>query len=766
MGRWVFLFFCLITSVSPAQQRPRVALVLSGGAAKGLAHIGVLKALQENNIPVDCIVGTSMGAVVGASYAAGISVTEIESIFASPEFQRWVNGGIDQKYNSYFRKDQGGPSFLSLRLSLDSTFNLTLNSTLAQDIVVNYVLAEQLARPMAVAHNDFDSLFVPFRAMASDIITESEVMLDSGSLSDAVRASMAVPMFYEPIKVNGHYLFDGGVYNNFPVNVALREFRPDYVIGVNVSSKIYDVYPEGEDEKIITNPLMYSLLDKSDPKDVPDSGVYIQPNLVGYTGFEFSRAPALIDSGYRQALRQMEEIKSKIPHRRTPEEVEAARSAFTARAPRLIVNKLTYNGFSRGQRMFLDREFKVHKKDTLTAEEVRTGYYGLVTDEYFSRLYPGFPYDPQSGRFAFHLRNRPRHNFQLDVGGVIATRDVSDIYLGVNFYNFTRALIKARAEFYAGHFYKSARLKSRIDFPFLESFYGEPDLVFNSWDFLESQDLLRPGSGATVLTRIDRSLGANAGFPMGRHYKAVLRGAWVNNDDRYINGNVLTSQDTLDHMKLYGLRSGIEFSSNTLNRKQYANAGHWYSFSFDWYSLTEEFTPGSSSVEPGFTVQQRDFFRIRVSLEQYFRKGFYSSGYQFTAVHSNQPAFTNFMGSLINSPSYYPLADSRTLFLQNFRALTFVAGGWRNVFTLRKSLDLRLEAFLFKPFDLIIEEPVQRAAVAADFGSLFFSGTANLVLHSAIGPVSLSFNYYDDPENQFGVLLHVGYLLFNRTSLE
>jgi NTE family protein len=766
MRRWIIVFLLLINITSLAQDRPRVALVLSGGAAKGLAHIGVLKALHENGIPIDCIVGTSMGAVVGGTYAAGLPVSEIEAIFSSRDFQFWVTGVIDERYNSYFRKDPGGASFVSLRLSLDSTFNLTLNSTLVQDIVVNYLLAERLAQPIAVAHNDFDSLFVPFRAMASDIITESEVMLDSGSLSDAVRASMAVPMFYEPIKVNGHYLFDGGVYNNFPVNVALREFRPDYVIGVNVSSKIYDVYPEGEDEKIIANPLMYSLLDKSDPKDVPESGVYIQPNLVGYTGFEFSKALALIDSGYRQALRQMDEIKSKIPVRRTPGEVETARSSFTARLPEFGVRTLTYEGFTRGQKMFLDREFNMHKNRTLTAEEVRAGYYGLVTDEYFSRLYPRFPYDPGSGQFAFHLRNRPRHNFQLDVGGVIATRDVSDIYLGVNFYSFTRALIKARAEFYAGHFYKSARVKSRIDFPFLQSFYVEPDFLFNSWDFLESQDLLSPGSTATVLTRIDRSMGANAGFPMGRHYKAVVRGAWVNNDDRYINGNVLTSQDTLDHLKLYGFRAGLEFSSNTLNRKQYANAGRLYSFSFDWYSLTEEFTPGSSSVEPGFNVQKRDYYRIRISLEQYFRKGIYSSGYQFTAVHSNQPAFTNYMGSLVNSPAYYPLADSRTLFLQNFRGLTFVAGGWRNVFTLRKSLDFRLEAYLLKPFDLIVEEPGQRAAVGADFESLFFSGTANLVLHSAIGPVSLSFNYYDDPENQFGVLLHVGYLLFNRTSME
>ncbi len=767
MFRAAIVFLILGTNTLFAQERPRVALVLSGGAAKGLAHIGVLKALQENDIPIDCIVGTSMGAVVGASYAAGISVKEIDSLFASREFQEWVNGTIDRQYNSYFRKEEPGPSFFTLKLSLDSTFNLTLNSTLVRDIVVNYLLTERFAQPLAVARENFDSLFVPFRAMASDIITENEVILSKGSLSDAVRASMAVPMFYEPIKVNGHYLFDGGVYNNFPVKVALDECKPDYLIGVNVSSKIYDVYPEGEDEKIIANPLMYSLLDKSDPRDVPDStGVYIQPNLTGYTGFEFGKAQSMIDSGYSQTVRLMPEIKQKIPVRRSVHEVEAQRLQFIGKSPEFVVGGLTYVNFTKGQQLFLEREFKAHRKSLLKPEEIRAGYYSLVSDPYFSRLYPGFKFNPESGRFTFNLRNRPRNNFQLDVGGVIATRDVSDIYLGLNYYNFSRTLIKARAEFFAGHFYKSARLRTRLDFPFLGSFYIEPDLVYNSWDFFESQDLLNPEVEPTVLSRIDRSIGGNMGFPMGRHYKAVMRGAYVNNSDRYINGTLLSSTDTLDLMKLRGLRTGIEFSSNTLNRKQYANAGRHYIFSFDWYSLTEEFIPGSSSVASGSNVQGRDFFRIHMSLEQYFRRGIYSSGYQVTVLHSNQPLFSNYMGTLINSPSYFPLHDSRTIFLQNFRGMTFIAGGWRNVFSIRKSLDLRLEAYLFKPFEQVIEEPNQEAGLSANLGTLYFTGTANLVLHTAIGPVSLSFNYYDDPENQFGVLLHVGYLLFNRTSLD
>jgi NTE family protein len=155
-----------------------------------------------------------------------------------------------------------------------------------------------------------------------------------------------------------------------------------------------------------------------------------------------------------------------------------------------------------------------------------------------------------------------------------------------------------------------------------------------------------------------------------------------------------------------------------------------------------------------------------VTLEEYFRKGVYSSGYLVEGVFSNQPTFLNYFGSLINAPAFNPLQDSRTLLLQNFRAYNYVAGGWRNVFTLRKSLDFRLEGYLFKPFEALLQDEQQNVRLNDDIRNLYFIGSAGLVLHSSVGPISLSMNYYDDKENQLGVLLHVGFLLFHKTSMD
>src|SRR5258707_10507442 len=246
----------------------------------------------------------------------------------SKSFLDWVNGRIEEKNKYFYYRKEDEPSFLKLNLSLDSTFNVLFNTSIANDLSLNFALAQTLAQPASVSKNNFDSLFVPLRIMAADIFTQTQVELKDGVLSDALRATQTAPFFFNPIRVNGKYLFDGGVYNNFPVDVLQKTFKPDIIIGCNVSSKVYDQYPYGEDEKMISRSLLYMLLDKSDPGKIPASGIYIQPNLKEFSAFDFAKAKALIDSGYSQTMKQMPEIKLKIASRRTCEEVAEERNRF------------------------------------------------------------------------------------------------------------------------------------------------------------------------------------------------------------------------------------------------------------------------------------------------------------------------------------------------------------------------------------------------------------------------------------------------------
>ncbi len=756
----------LITLMTIPSFGQRVTLVLSGGGAKGLAHVGVIKALEENDIPVDFVVGTSMGGVIAGFYAAGYSSDEIEGIILSQEFQDWVNGKIDDKFEYYFYQSDIRPSIVSAEFSLDSAMRVAMTSSLASDLSLNFALAEKLAQPGENAGYNFDSLFVPARIVASDIFTQSEVILDSGSLSSALRTSLSVPFFYKPIRIKGKYLFDGGIYNNFPVDVANREFESDVIIGVNVSAKVFKEYPYQDDDRLLQQSLLFMLLDKSDPGRIPDSGIYIEPDLEGYTAFDFRKAEALIDSGYQATIRVMNDMKGKIPREESCTVRTEKRNAFAARNKPFIFKDIEFHGFNSKQKKYLSRLYGLHRKEVLSYEDIKKGYYKMVSEPFFRTMYPDIVYDNDTDGFALHLYGRPRSNLTAHVGGVIASRNISQAYLGTEYYYFDNYLLKLRLDVFAGSFYKSAQLRSRLNLSSFQPIYVEPELVYNQWDYIDSDDIFVKEKDPTVWNSTDRKYGLNIGFPVTNRFKGVIHGDWVNNDNNFGNDREINSIDTLDSQKIKGYRFGLEITSNTLNRRQYASDGYSIKVAFDYFDIEENYTPGSTSDIPNNIDDYHRWFRLKGSIEQYFSKGKYSTGYLAEAVFSNQPYFSNYMGTLINSPAFYPMQDSKTLLLQNFRGFNYVAGGVRNVFSVNNLLDIRLEGYFFKNIERLNS---QGDLSGSDFGfnnQVSFAATAGMVMHTPLGPVSLSANYYDDAENEFGILLHLGFLLHGDKSLE
>ncbi len=760
------VIWVLITQVVVAQ---KVALVLSGGAAKGIAHIGVLKALEENNIPIDYVVGTSMGGIVGGFYAAGYSPDEIEKLVLADDFLRWVRGMPERGHNYHYYGHDDAPDFVTLNLSLDSALAFQLNTSLASDVSLNFMLHEKLVQASAIAKGNFDSLLVPFRAVAAEVFTQSQVILRRGMLGSALRATQTVPFFYTPIRVEGKYLFDGGIYNNFPVDVAGKEFGPDVVIGSNVSSKIYKEYPYREDDKLIARSLLYMLLDNSDPADLDSTGIYIEPNVREYTSFDFSQAKALIDSGYRQTLRAMPEIKSKITAQRTPEEVASARARFYAQSQPLEFGALSFSSFNSKQRQYVRRIFNDKPGNhPLSMRDVKQGYFKLVSETYFNNVYPTMYFDTTVSVFRLHLAKRPQKNFRVDFGGVIASRNVSNVYLGLNYFYFNRALTHLYAGLQTGSFYQSVIANARLDFPFFGRFYLQPEVVYNGYDYLEVTDLVEKIT-PTVLKRFDRRATMKIGWPVGKAIKSGLFFTGFNNQDRYSNYKSFNSSDTLDVLNLSGYRTGVQFTSSTLDRKQYASSGSAFSLTVQYSNLTENYEAGSTA-DPALQnspSRKMEWFQLRVTAQQYYSKGWFRPGYYAEAVFSNQPVFRNYFGTVINAPAFLPLQDSRTLILENFRAFNYLAFGLRHAIIIKpRTLDWRIDGYLFKPIEYIRQGANQEAVIDSELTKVYLALTTGPVYHSPIGPVSLSLNYYDDAESQIGVMLHVGFLLFNKHTMD
>src|SRR5690554_854065 len=217
-----------------AVERPRIGLALSGGGARGGAHIGVLRALEELRVPIDYIAGTSIGAIVGGFYAAGHSTDDLEELVRTIDWDTAFLNITPRQLRS-FRRKRDDDSFLVRQRPGLNRGEIELPLGLVQGQMIDLIIAQYTLSASTV--DDFDELRVPFRAVAADIATGEAVVLEEGSLARAIRASMALPAALPPVEIDNQLLVDGGIAMNLPVEIA-RELGADIVIAVDISAAL------------------------------------------------------------------------------------------------------------------------------------------------------------------------------------------------------------------------------------------------------------------------------------------------------------------------------------------------------------------------------------------------------------------------------------------------------------------------------------------------------------------------------------------------
>jgi NTE family protein len=304
-----------------------------------------------------------------------------------------------------------------------------------------------------------------------------------------------------------------------------------------------------------------------------------------------------------------------------------------------------------------------------------------------------------------------------------------------------------------------------MNFPSSVQFYIEPEITINEWDFLNATDLLNRSRTPTIMDQVDRKAGAKLGIPLGNLFKGTIGAHYLSNNDFYSNSTTVVSNDTLDVLRFRGIRYSIALSRNSLNKKQFPNKGAFLRTTLDYFTGREIYTPGSTSEIPAQQTINRAWIKWQLEAERYFfRFSPYRLGYYAHLVLSNQPFFSNYRGSLMNAPGFYPMIDSRNLFLENYRAYSFGALGVKNIFLINKNFEMRLEAYGFLPFQKIVNKNGLPELQAPD--KIYPAGTFTTVYQTPVGPASLSLTYYDDQQDQWSVFLNFGYAIFNRKSTE
>jgi len=771
----VRLLFCLLcfwmsgellaqSDTTALPKKDRVGVVLSGGGAAGLAHIGVLKSLDENHIPIDYITGTSAGAMIGCMYAIGYTPAQIESLVRSKEFRNWTYGALDQRYVFYFKRKDDNAGWVAFKMSLDSSLTSNLPTNIISSLPIDFALMELTAKAASVAHNNFDSLMVPFRCLAADVEAKKSVIFKSGDLGQAVRASMSYPFYLHPISINGRILFDGGLYNNFPADVMYHDFYPDFIIGSNVAGKW--VAP---DEDNLISQLRAMMMSETSFTSPCENGVIITPNVNDVGLLEFDRLQ-IIDSGYRATERAMPRIKAAVSRRISSEELAAKRATFKSHEKELVFQNINISGVNPNQAFFVKKTLW-HTYKQIPLEKVKKEYFRLAQDDKIKSLYPFAKYNDATGFYDLDIFVKKEKYLSAEFGGDFSNRPINEAYIGLQYNYLNKIGVSVQGNGYYGKLYSSAQAKVRIDFPTKIPIYLEPDLTYNRFDFFKSSNAFFEDNKPPYLISNDQYAELDMGIPVGNSGKLVLGSGYGQVKEEYYQTTAFTQRDTSDKTYFNHYITRIYYEHNTLNKKQYANSGGFHRVSLRYNQGEEFFEKGSTGVpldQVPYTDKVHQFVVFKAVMDQYIPFGkHFSLGIYGEAVYSTQSNFNNYTATALFSPVFQPTPESQTLFLEEYRAHEYYAFGTKGIIPTIKNLDLRLEGYVFIPYQSLKALPNGQATYGAVFDTKHYIGEVALVYHTPLGPLCASVNYFDTPvQNQFSFMLHFGYILFNKRATD
>ena len=752
------LLLSLFISLSLSAYSQKVALVLSGGGAKAFSHIGVLRALEENGIPIDYVVGNSIGSVIGALYAAGYSPEEIQTLLDDPELYNFKRG--ETKNDRYMFQDKGDDaSILHIPFSVKKGFQIHLPFNAYNIQEIDYLLIEHLASAAAAAHYDFDSLMVPFRCVAADIDSSQLIVLKKGDLAKSVRVSMTFPFLIKPVKLDNKLLFDGGMYDNFPVSTAEEEFKPDFIIG----SKAVENYLS-PDENDIVSQLTNMLMKKADFSIDSTRGLLIEVLSGKENIFNFKDIEMYIDSGYSAAMRMIPVLKKRLSRVQTTAETQAKRTAFRQKQPDLNIGSINVTNVNEKQKTYFQKSFRLKKGD-INTKDYQKQYRVLLANENVSSVYPSLHFDTSSQKFDLTLDINEVNPFALQFGGYISSTGVNEGFVSFGYRHLGRSSKSIVVGAYFGTFYNSIWADGGWEvqgkFPFLLRFVllaSRKNYFANSRYFFEDQ------SPAFVIVD-ENFLNISGSIPVGLSHALRIGAANLNLNTTYYQDNYFTRTDTADQSNFYFFNPYIEFVRDNLNRKQFASKGSRFFLGFNYYVGNEHFIPGTTIIGVEEDIRDLQFFTINLHYEQYYKifKPFVL-GASFDLAISNKQLLSNYVSSLLLSSSYEPLPLMETTFLENYRAYSYGGIGVKFIFDLLKILDLRLEGNYFVPYQQILHgEEDYSVKLSAPFSYHYIIANAQLIYHSPIGPISASVNYFERPGDKFSFYLGIGYLIFNKS---
>lgn len=363
----LLMVFSLFVNADQTSKRPKIGLVLSGGGAKGFAHVGALKVIEEAGIPVDFITGTSVGSIVGGLYAIGYDATMLENVIENQNWQEMLSNGFKREYISAIIKEEQSRYLISLPIETRK-ISIPIGLLNGQNVMEFFTYLTYGYHDV----NDFTKLPIPFECIAADLATGEEVVLKKGFLPKAIRASMAVPAAIAACEIDGRMLVDGGIVNNFPVD-RCREMGADIIIGIDIGDDLLSKDKIKSIPDVISQLTSLMSIERSN-KNRKDVDILIKPDISGYSASSFDTESAIVlmkrgEEAARKMLSQLIRMRDSLgikpvikKQRELPDE-----NAI------IIVNKIEVEGTDKTNIVSFLGKMGISKDMEVTLQHIRQG---------------------------------------------------------------------------------------------------------------------------------------------------------------------------------------------------------------------------------------------------------------------------------------------------------------------------------------------------------------------------------------------------------
>ena len=726
-----FFFFFVSLLLFSQKQQPKVGLVLSGGGAKGFAHIGVLKAIDKAGIQIDYIGGTSMGAIIGGLYAVGYSANQIEEIILETDFVALLRDRLPRSSETFFEKESGEKTVISLPVYKGK---ISLPRAISKGQNVLNLLLELF--DVKEESQDFSKLSIPFFCIATDVEDGSSVLLESGSLPIALRASSSFPSLLNPVEMGGKLLVDGGIANNFPVSI-MKGKGMDIVIGVDVEGKLFQKEKINSAVALLNQIISYQMYRKSD-EEIRKLDVYIHPEIFNYSVVDFNKKIEILEKGVIEAEKFVEVF----------EEIAAKQTSTKKRKTKVfseekfLILDIGIEGSSNYTRAYVLGKLNIKVGDSLSRRDITKKIYLLSATKNYNRIVY-YLKNNAAGGYALNFKlkeTNEKANLKLGVhydllykSSVLATYSKKHTLKNNDLFSFDMILgdnIRYNLNYFVDNgFYVSYGFRSRYNHFRTKSKFNQASDGFNVNSInLDYSDITNQAFFQTTFSR-------KFALGIGIEHK------WLKISSETLS-SIINSETIIDKSNYLSAYGYIKL--DTYNKRHFVTKGYFASLNYKWYAASSDYSNNF-----------RMFAQVKGTI------GFATTLFsKLTFQNTNEAGFT--IGNPTSNIFDFHLGGYNQNYINTFVSLY----GYRfaelsNNSFIKSQFDVRYKVSDLHYFSLIanyarLEDNVLKNLQL--FDNIKSGYAVGYSYNSLIGPIELKYSWSPDNKEQFW-LFNLGFWL-------